>query len=67
MELATYDETLRFNIVLVDDLCVAQPYLTDSRGVDSPAFVVRRGQPGVGLYPVFEQVFESHWQRRRAL
>ncbi|MBM0236874.1 helix-turn-helix transcriptional regulator [Micromonospora sp. ATA32] len=67
MNLATYDETLRFNIVLVDDLCVAQPYLAESRGVDSPAFVIRRDLPGAGLYPVFEQVFESQWQRGRAL
>ncbi|QOC93308.1 DUF5919 domain-containing protein [Micromonospora craniellae] len=67
LELATYDETLRFNIILVDDLCVAQPYLGSNRGVDSPAFVMRQGQPGVGLYPVFEQVFESQWRGRRAL
>ncbi|MDG4792950.1 DUF5919 domain-containing protein [Micromonospora sp. WMMD1082] len=67
LELATYNETLRFNIIVVDDLCVAQPYLTDSRGVDSPAFVMYRGESGAGLYPVFEQVFESQWQWRRAL
>lgn len=67
MELATYDETLRFNIVLVDDQCVAQPYLTDSRGVDSPAFVIRRDVNQAGLYQVFEQFFESHWQRGKAL
>ncbi|MEU3452877.1 DUF5919 domain-containing protein [Micromonospora sp. NPDC006766] len=67
MHPATYDETLRFNIVLVDDLCVAQPYLTESRGVDSPAFVIRRDIPDAGLYSVFEQVFESQWQRGRAL
>lgn len=67
MSLATYDETLRFNILLVDDLCVAQPYLADSRGVDSPAFVMTRTQPDVGLYPVFERIFESYWQRRRTL
>ncbi|MEU4661377.1 DUF5919 domain-containing protein [Micromonospora chalcea] len=67
MELATYDETLRFNIVLVDDQCVTQPYLTDSRGVDSPAFVIRRGVNQTGLYQVFEQFFESHWQRGKAL
>ncbi|MBQ1058196.1 helix-turn-helix domain-containing protein [Micromonospora sp. C32] len=67
MELATYDETLRFNIVLVDDQCVAQPYLTDSRGVDSPAFVIRQSTDQAGLYQVFEQFFESRWQRGEAL
>ncbi|MBC9006902.1 DUF5919 domain-containing protein [Micromonospora aurantiaca (nom. illeg.)] len=67
MELATYDETLRFNVVLADDQCVAQPYLTDSRGVDSPAFVIQRDAHRTGLYQVFEQFFESHWQRGKAL
>ncbi|MFI6226449.1 DUF5919 domain-containing protein [Micromonospora echinospora] len=61
LELAVYDETPRFNVVLVDELCVAQPYLAESRGVDSPTFVIRRRQ--AGLYSVFEQVFESQWQR----
>jgi hypothetical protein len=53
--------------VLVDDLCVVQPYLTDSRGVDSPAFVIGQSEPGGGLYPVFEQIVESQWQRGRAV
>jgi DNA-binding transcriptional regulator YiaG len=67
VELALYDETLRFNVVLVDDLCVAQPYLAESRGVDSPAFVIRRRQHCVGLYSLFEQIFETHWRRARQL
>ncbi|WP_229399568.1 DUF5919 domain-containing protein [Micromonospora okii] len=67
LELATYDSTLRFNIMLMDDLCVAQPYLTDSRGVDAPAFVMRRQEREAGLYPVLERVFESQWERGRRL
>ncbi|NJP34883.1 DUF5919 domain-containing protein [Micromonospora thermarum] len=67
MTLSAYDETLRFNILLVDDLCVAQPYLAGTRGVDSPAFVIREDQRGAGLYAVFEQVFESQWRRGRLL
>ncbi|MEW2385434.1 DUF5919 domain-containing protein [Micromonospora sp. NPDC047707] len=67
MTLSTYDETLRFNILLVDDVCVAQPYLPETRGVDSPAFVIRQDQPGTGLYTVFEQVFESQWRRGQLL
>ncbi|MFD2764893.1 DUF5919 domain-containing protein [Micromonospora eburnea] len=31
------------------------------------AFVIRRDRPGTGLFPMFEQVFESQWQRGRAL
>ncbi|SCL34904.1 Helix-turn-helix domain-containing protein [Micromonospora pallida] len=61
LQLAVYDETLRFNVVLVDELCVAQPYLAERRGVDSPTFVIRCRQ--AGLYSVFEQIFESQWQR----
>ncbi|GIG85481.1 DUF5919 domain-containing protein [Plantactinospora endophytica] len=61
-----YDETVRFNIVIVDDLCITQPYLPQSRGVDAPAFVIRRGQPS-GLYPVFEQVFTAQWEGSRQL
>ncbi|MEU4782531.1 DUF5919 domain-containing protein, partial [Micromonospora sp. NPDC023633] len=67
MELAVYDDTLRFNVILVDDLCVAQPYLAESRGVDSPAFVARRRQARGGLYPVFEQHFETQWRRGQQL
>ncbi|MEU2661935.1 DUF5919 domain-containing protein [Micromonospora sp. NPDC007220] len=67
MELAVYDDTLRFNVILVDDLCVAQPYLAESRGVDSPAFVARRRQARGGLYAVFEQHFETQWRRGQQL
>jgi hypothetical protein len=67
LELAAYDSTLRFNIMLVDGLCVAQPYLTDSRGVDAPAFVMRRQEQEAGLYPILEQVFESPWKRGQRL
>lgn len=67
LELAVYDDTLRFNVVLADDLCVAQPYLPVSRGVDSPTFVVRRQEDRFCLYPIFEQFFEAQWQRGRQL
>lgn len=37
LEIATYDETIRFNIVLVDDrIGTIQPYLPATRGIDSP-------------------------------
>lgn len=67
IQIAVYDQTIRFNIVLVDDLCIAQPYLPQSRGVDSPTFVIER-QPAVpGLYPLFEQVFNEQWDRGQQL
>jgi hypothetical protein len=67
LETATYDETVRFNITLVDDLCVMQPYLPEARGIDSPTFVVDRSVGGGALYRTYEQVFESLWQRGRPM
>jgi hypothetical protein len=62
VEIATYDKTLRFNLLFVDDeLCIAQPYLMDARGIDSPTFVIPRRWPTAGLYPLFEYVFKSTW------
>ena len=65
LHVAVYDETVRFNILLVDHHTgVIQPYLPGVRGVDSPTFVVER-QPDAdgGLYPVFAQVFDALWDR----
>lgn len=68
VEIGTYDEIPRFNILLIDEeLCIAQPYLPNSRGVDSPTMVIRRRWPDAGLYPTFAHVFESAWDRRRSL
>jgi len=65
IEVATYDETLRFNLLLVDGrIGVVQPYLHGSRGVDSPSFVLRRRHAEGGLLSIFEQEFEWLWERR---
>ena len=68
MQLAVYDETIRFNVLLIDDgVCVVQPYLPQSRGIDSPTLLIRRtGTPG-GLYPIFEQVYDAIAERSRYL
>ncbi len=64
IQIATYDETLRFNILLVDQaLAVIQPYLPAERGVESPTFLIRRRPSGIGLFPVFEQAFAWLWER----
>ena len=64
LQLATYDETIRFNVVIVDQqVAVVQPYLPVQRGVESPTFLVRRRSHGTGLYPLFEQVFTWLWER----
>jgi len=66
LRLAVYDETIRFNIILVNDhICVAQAYMPSARGVDSPTLLIRRTQSDGGLYPVFEQVFEAIAERSR--
>jgi hypothetical protein len=68
MHLGLYDETIRFNITLVDDqACVVQPYLPQARGVDSPTLLIRRHTTPGGLYPVFEQVYESIAERSREI
>ncbi|HCT75657.1 MAG TPA: XRE family transcriptional regulator [Micromonosporaceae bacterium] len=66
LQVAVHDETIRFNVVLVDErLCVVQPYLPHSRGVESPTIVIERRTHVAGLYTVFEQVFASAWEGGR--
>jgi hypothetical protein len=68
LEIAVYDETIRFNIIMVDDqLGVVQPYLPAMRGIDSPTFVLRRQWQDRGLFPVFEAIVSSLWTRARIL
>lgn len=68
LQVAVYDETIRFNIFLIDEkLCIVQPYLPHSRGVDSPTLVVERQADQPGLYSMFEQVFTSIWEGGRLL
>jgi hypothetical protein len=61
-EVATYDQTVRFNITLINnELCIAQPYLPHARGVEAPTMVIKKRWPAAGLYPVFERTFEELW------
>ncbi|MCC5581378.1 hypothetical protein IMZ11_37825 [Microtetraspora sp. AC03309] len=62
LEIHVYDETIRFNILIVDGTtCVVQPYLPAARGVDSPTLVITDNTAADGLFPVFDQVFTSMW------
>jgi hypothetical protein len=62
--IATYDETIRFNIMLINgQLAVVQPYLPAVRGVESPTFVLHRQRSGAGLLHTFEEVFTWLWDR----
>lgn len=68
LQIAVYDETIRFNTILIDDqICIAQPYLPDLRGVDSPTLVIRRRADEPGLYTTFDQLFASIWKRAQPL
>jgi hypothetical protein len=58
LQVGTYDETIRFNIILVNrEIAVVQPYLSTARGVESPTFLLRRRVGRQGLFAVFEQMF----------
>lgn len=68
LTIRTYDETVRFNITIVDDeVCVVQPYLPDARGVESPTLIMEKQPDGTGLYDTFTQVFMSMWERAEAV
>jgi hypothetical protein len=68
VEIATYDETVRFNIIMIDrDVAIVQPYLPEARGIDSPTFVANRRSPVAGLFSTFEQVFNVLWERGQPL
>ncbi|MGW0435020.1 DUF5919 domain-containing protein [Micromonospora sp. NPDC003197] len=66
LTIATYDQTIRFNIILIDDVCVSQAYLPQGRGIDSPTLVTEN-RSTTGLYPIFDQIFDAHWEQRRQL
>jgi|GEM_PF-1310124 hypothetical protein len=66
--IATYDETIRFSITLVDETVgIIQPYMPGRRGVDSPTLVLHRRWPDLGLFPTFETVFSSLWSTSKPL
>ncbi|WP_326797888.1 DUF5919 domain-containing protein [Streptomyces sp. NBC_01808] len=68
VEIGISNETLRFNITLIDDATgVIQPYLPQARGVDSPTFLVERRVHGGELFHAFEQIFTSLWDRATLL
>lgn len=68
LSIATYDETIRFNIIIVDEtMAVVQPYLHAARGLEAPTFVLRRQQGAAGLFPTFEQTFAWLWERSTPL
>lgn len=65
LDIAVYDEPIRFNLILIDQtICVSQPYLPGTRGVDSPTLIIRKRWAKGGLHETFERVFDSLWEKR---
>ncbi|MEV4120153.1 DUF5919 domain-containing protein [Micromonospora sp. NPDC049645] len=68
LAIGVYDESIRANLLLIDDrLCVVQHYLPQLRGVDCPTMVIERNASTSGLYPIFDEMFSSLWNRSRQL
>ena len=78
-EIRVFDETPRFTAYLVEGdrspgVAVVQPYLRRSRGMESPALVLRGTGPvsgaedrEPGLMDVYREEFESSWADSRAV
>lgn len=68
LRIRTYDEPVRFNIIVVDEArCVYHPYLPSERGIESPTLVIDRQIGARGLFDTFSEVFASMWDRGREL
>ncbi|MEV0214088.1 DUF5919 domain-containing protein [Micromonospora sp. NPDC050695] len=68
LAIGVYDESIRANVLLIDGrLCVVQHYLPQMRGVDCPTMVIERSAGPSGLYPIFDDMFSSLWERSRQL
>lgn len=64
LAIATYDETIRFNITIVDGaVAVVQPYLYAARGIEAPTLVLHRRDTVSGLFRAFEETFSWLWER----
>lgn len=69
LQIRTYDDPLRFNITTFDgDRSLVQVYLHGQRGLDSPTFLVEADEHEPrGLFPVFDQVMTTTWERGRVV
>ncbi|APU12435.1 MULTISPECIES: DUF5919 domain-containing protein [Actinoalloteichus] len=66
LQIRVYDEVVRFNITTIDDrICIVQTYLPNSRGVESPTFVIEKRDDVAGLFATFTQVYVDLWGRAR--
>jgi hypothetical protein len=68
LQLAVYDETIRFNIFIIDDeIGVVQPYLPSARGLESPTLLLdsRKGGGSESLLSTFSRMFDQLWDRRK--
>ncbi|WP_220386427.1 DUF5919 domain-containing protein [Frankia sp. ArI3] len=64
LRIGVYDEPLRYNIIIVDDSkCVFQPYLPETRGVESPTLVAMREAEDGAIFKTFDEVLSSLEER----
>lgn len=64
LKIGTYDETIRFNLIFLDDsVCIAQPYLHGVRGLETPTLMVSKTKDG-GIYESLRACYD--WLRARA-
>lgn len=80
-EIHVYDDTPRFSAYFVDadgpdGVAVVQSYLRRTRGMETPAFVLRRSGRDLlkddrhgeqGLFDIYRDEFEWTWERSRAV
>ncbi|MEU9806876.1 DUF5919 domain-containing protein [Mycobacterium sp. NPDC050853] len=68
LHLRTYDEPLRFNLILIDAAtCIVQTYLPHARGMESPTLMIEKQNQSEGLLSVFTYVFEHYWNRGKPI
>jgi hypothetical protein len=68
LQVATYDEPIRFNITIVDkELCIMSPYMRGLHGVDSPTFVIPKRTATAGLFAIYDQIFDAMWEQASQL
>lgn len=68
LEIRTYDESPRYNILIVNsERCVAQPYLPNARGANSPTLVIEKMPEIDGLFHTFAGIFEAMWDRGKPI
>lgn len=61
-EVRNYDRPVSLNMYIIDrSFVVIQHYMPDTRGQETPVFVIRHDELESGLFDAYEQLFETLW------